>query len=310
MELVIWIVIGTLVGALIGQAKGRIGAGLFFGLLLGPIGWLITALGPNKKPKCPFCSGAPPEECKAIKDIMGSVPPEHLRKRTHGDECLSSFENIGRVISSDIHSSINSIIELGEHCRILDFGCGCGRVIKYFHESSANSRLYGTDIDEDVISWCQHHLSHIGEFITNEESPPLPFGDDFFDFVYSISVFTHLPEDMQFAWLEELRRVTKRGGYLLLTTHGEELFQTTSEEDKRQFREKGFYYSVGSGTEGLPDFYQTSFHTKDYIYSHWSKFFEIKKIIKKGIANHQDLILCFPDPNICIFLFSFYLYRK
>jgi hypothetical protein len=57
MELIIWIIVGTLVGALIGQAKGRVAAGAFFGFLLGPIGWLITALGPNKKPKCPECGG-------------------------------------------------------------------------------------------------------------------------------------------------------------------------------------------------------------------------------------------------------------
>ena len=57
MELIIWLVVGALVGALIGQAKGRPGAGTAFGLLLGPIGWLITALGPNLKPKCPFCGG-------------------------------------------------------------------------------------------------------------------------------------------------------------------------------------------------------------------------------------------------------------
>ncbi|MGA2286803.1 MAG: hypothetical protein ABSG55_11125 [Dehalococcoidia bacterium] len=57
MELIIWIVIGTLVGALIGQAKGRVGTGAIFGFLLGPIGWLVTALGPNENPKCPFCGG-------------------------------------------------------------------------------------------------------------------------------------------------------------------------------------------------------------------------------------------------------------
>jgi len=239
--------------------------------------------------------GVPFEVYKAIKDIMEddkSFPPEQLRKRVHGDENLSSFVNIGRIVSFNIYSSINSMIELGEHRFILDFGCGCGRVIRYFHKFSGNSSFYGTDIDEEAISWCQHELSQIGKFVKNEESPRLPFGDEFFDFVYSISVFTHLPEDMQFVWLEELRRVTKRGGYLLLTTHGEDLFKATSEESNRQFRKKGFYYSIGARTEGLPDFYQTSFHTKDYIYSYWSKFFEIKKFIKKGIANNQDLILC------------------
>ena len=167
----------------------------------------------------------------------------------------------------NVYSLINSVVALGARCRILDFGCGCGRVIRYFHKLSTGSSLYGTDIDTEATSWCQECLSHIGEFTSNDVAPPLPFDAEFFDCIYSVSIFTHLPEDMQFAWLEELRRVTKRGGYLLLTTHGEELFRTTSKEKKDQLRREGFYYSVGAGTEGLPDFYQ-------------------------GLANHQDLILC------------------
>jgi ubiquinone/menaquinone biosynthesis C-methylase UbiE len=241
--------------------------------------------------------GVPPELLTTVQNTLAdgsreSVPPRDLRKRVHGDEDLSGFETIGRIVSFDIYGAINPTIELGEHDRILDFGCGCGRVIRYLHKLYRNSSFYGTDIDKEAILWCQRHLSGVGQFVTNEESPPLPFNDEFFDFVYSISVFTHLPEDMQFEWLDELRRVTKRGGYLLLTTHGKELFPATSEKSKTQLQEAGFYYSVGSGTEGLPGFYQTSFHTEEYVLRYWSKFFKVRRIIKKGVAKHQDLILC------------------
>jgi ubiquinone/menaquinone biosynthesis C-methylase UbiE len=242
--------------------------------------------------------GVPVELNIAIKNIMEEAKdnklstPEHLRKRVHGVEDIFSFLLNGRLISQNIHSSINSIMESGAKNRILDFGCGCGRVIGYLHELYGNSSFYGTDIDQEAISWCQHQLPETAEFFINGELPPLSFDSEFFDFVYSISVFTHLPEDMQFSWLEELRRVTRQGGYLLLTTHGEDLFNTSSEKSLKLFREKGFYYSTDAGTEGLPDFYQTSFHTEDYIYTHWGKFFEIIKIVKRGIAGHQDLILC------------------
>ena len=39
-----------LIGAAIGAHKNRGGAGLFFGLLLGPLGWLIIAVGPDHRP--------------------------------------------------------------------------------------------------------------------------------------------------------------------------------------------------------------------------------------------------------------------
>lgn len=37
----------AVVGALIGNSKNRVGAGAFWGFLLGPIGWIIVLLGPD-----------------------------------------------------------------------------------------------------------------------------------------------------------------------------------------------------------------------------------------------------------------------
>lgn len=241
--------------------------------------------------------GAAPELQQTVQDLFGDssadppLPPSALCKRVHGSEYLSSFERAGKIISLNIHSAIVSAIQLAEHHRVLDFGCGCGRVIRYFYKLHSKSSFYGTDIDTESISWCQASLSRIGTFITNEHWPPLPFSNGSFDFIYSISVFTHLPEDMQFAWLEELRRITKTGGYVILTTHAAELLHASAKEGADHLRQAGFYYAMGGGTEGLPGFYQTAFHTEEYIRSRWSRFFEIEKIIYKGVNNHQDLIL-------------------
>ncbi|MCP4699046.1 MAG: class I SAM-dependent methyltransferase [Gammaproteobacteria bacterium] len=226
-------------------------------------------------------------------DVKLPLPPEDLRVRVHGDKDISEFNQTGKMVSLEIAMAVQlASIQLGDDSRILDFGCGCGRVVRWLHTLHENSSFYGTDIDSQAISWCQEHLSYIGEFSSNNEWPPLPFPDEFFDFIYSISIFTHLPEDMQFSWLEELQRVTKKGSYLLLTVHGEEIFQTASEKEKNSFKKNGFYYLVGEGTNGLSEFYQTSFHMEEYIRKQWSRFFEITKIIKRGIRNNQDLIIC------------------
>lgn len=52
-----WPIVGGLIGAAIGQSKNRIAGGLILGLLLGPIGWLLVAVGPNNNPKCTACKG-------------------------------------------------------------------------------------------------------------------------------------------------------------------------------------------------------------------------------------------------------------
>jgi hypothetical protein len=58
--LFLYAIVGGLVGAAIGARKNRAAAGFGFGLLLGPIGWLLVALGPDlreKGPACPYCGG-------------------------------------------------------------------------------------------------------------------------------------------------------------------------------------------------------------------------------------------------------------
>jgi hypothetical protein len=51
----LWALAGALVGAAIGNSKNRLGAGFLLGLLLGPIGWLLVAVGSNLTPKGPTC---------------------------------------------------------------------------------------------------------------------------------------------------------------------------------------------------------------------------------------------------------------
>jgi hypothetical protein len=51
------LLIFALTGLLIGQQMGRPTAGFLWGLLAGPLGWLIVAVGPNRQPKCPYCGG-------------------------------------------------------------------------------------------------------------------------------------------------------------------------------------------------------------------------------------------------------------
>ncbi len=236
------------------------------------------------------------------------VPPPNLRKRVHGTDDLESFDTMGRAIAINLGLAIKAAsIKFGppeflprflqgllprRRCSILDFGCGCGRALAWFKRLYEFENFYGADIDCEAISWCQKEVPQVGTFICNDPNPPLPLPDECFDFIYAISVFTHLPEDMQFAWLEELNRVAKRGSYLILTVHGKDLFPKKDAPKRRQFEEDGFFYAVGDGTEGLPDFYQTAFHTQDYIRSRWNKYFEIKNIINRGLMDYQDLVIC------------------
>lgn len=57
-------VVCLVVGALVGKTKQRTAAGAIWGFVLGPIGWLLVALGPDaaqrQAKRCPHCLGLVP----------------------------------------------------------------------------------------------------------------------------------------------------------------------------------------------------------------------------------------------------------
>lgn len=236
-------------------------------------------------------SGAPRLAEAAETGFANLIPPAELRRRVHGSEDLRSFEQNGMGLADDLWTVAKSRIALDAgQGHALEFGCGCGRVMNYLGRMFPGT-LDGTDIDGEAIGWCQENLHEVGTFAQNGEWPPLPYGEDTFDFVYSVSVFTHLPQPMEGAWLAELRRVAKPGALLLLSVHGENLFPKTFSDEAAQFAKTGFAYLQLGSTAGLPDFYQTAYHSPRYVRERWGQMFEIETILPAGVGN-QDLVVC------------------
>jgi len=129
------------------------------------------------------------------------------------------------------------------------------------------------DIDGDAIAWCTKHLKH-GHFVTNAPTPPLSYPEDYFDLVYCISVFTHLNESMQDAWLTELKRILKPKGVLLVTIFGRGTTDGLDEEGKKDLKLRGFVHRRSQKLKGLlPDWYQTTWHSREYIVKRLSAVF-------------------------------------
>jgi len=66
-----------------------------------------------------------------------------------------------------------------------------------------SARFHGTDYNPQLINWCKPNLC-FAQFEVNGLSPPLVYEEEQFDLIYALPVFTHLPEDLQLAWMSEL----------------------------------------------------------------------------------------------------------
>lgn len=226
----------------------------------------------------------------------GPLPPPRLRHRVHGSLEPSSFLELGQIVARDIIELLHRVDrDLTSFGDVLDFGCGCGKVLRNLGAKADNCRRYATDIDPEAIAWCTKNLEALAQWSVNESRPPLSFEDDKFDFIYAMSVFTHLDEEYQFDWLSELKRIAKPKGILILTVHGATCAEPLIDDEKSILNERGFFFQMGPPgsikPDGLPDFYQMTYHTREYVEREWSKYFTILDYVERGIADIQDAVI-------------------
>jgi len=227
--------------------------------------------------------------------VTSDLPPPHLRYRVHRSFEIEQYLDTGRVIASSIIQALSAAgLDLANSA-VLDLGSGPGRVARWVKSEAPSVRLTCADIDDEAIRWANEHTPAIATFVTTPHLPPMPFASGTFDAVYCISLFTHLDETMQDAWLHEIARLLKPGGLLLATTHGELATASCSDEELTQLQTHGFLFRK-QGTrriklDGLPGFYQTSFHSKHYVLEHWSKTLDVASYVPGGIQGHQDIVV-------------------
>jgi 2-polyprenyl-3-methyl-5-hydroxy-6-metoxy-1,4-benzoquinol methylase len=147
-------------------------------------------------------------------------PPPYFIYETYQLD-YDRYYNDGLVTAGEIIDAIKKYKPgIGPGFAILDWGCGPGRITRHLPGFlPSGSSVHGTDYNAQYVSWCQQNIPGI-DWTTNTLHPPLNFGEETFDAIIGLSVFTHLAESSHSSWLKELHRICRQDGILLLTTQG------------------------------------------------------------------------------------------
>jgi SAM-dependent methyltransferase len=212
-----------------------------------------------------------------------ALPPRRLMVRVAGTADADWFLRSGRAG----YDAIAAHVPLPETQSVLDFGCGCGRVTRYFRDHHGD--VAGSDVNRDAVSWCRANLP-FGRFEANGLAPPLAFDDASFDLVYALSVFTHLTSDLQLAWRDELHRILRPGGRLLVTTHGRSYLQRLDDDERARF-ERGEL--VVRWAEVVGSNLCSAYHPERYLRDTFADGFTFLELEAEGARGNptQDLVL-------------------
>jgi SAM-dependent methyltransferase len=215
------------------------------------------------------------------------VPPRRLLITVAGNPDPAWFLESGRQTAGAIRGALErrgvAIEQVGA---MLDFGCGCGRVVRHWADLP-RTRLVGSDYNARLVAWCRANLPH-AHFDRNELAPPTRYDHGEFDVVYALSVFTHLPQELQHRWLDEFARVLRPGGHLLLTLHGDPYLERLTADEQAAFRRGEL---VVRWAEVAGSNLCTAFHPRTWIASHLRAPLDLVEQVDEGAVGmpRQDL---------------------
>ena len=246
--------------------------------------------------------------------LVPGIPSPYHRRNWTGDAGERTFRQAmafrGIVARAAGRYLQTPIAEL----ELWDFGCGWGRILRFFMRDIPHGQLRGCDCWPEIVAvagrdnrWC--------EFRTISPLPETAYASHSFDLIYLYSVFSHLSEKAHLAWVAEFRRLLRPGGLLVATTRSANFLRLLAVERERG-KSRGLHQSMlatgafpdadkaladysagrfcyaptGGGGPLDADFYGEAVVPEPWIRRNWSGFQVLEVLPPRGVVDQMVVI--------------------
>lgn len=245
------------------------------------------------------------------RDGLCGFPSAELQAGTVGCSGPAALTHAFRYWE-DVKQSCRSLgLVLGPTTRILDFGCGWGRISRFFFRDTRPEHVVGIDVDEEFVAICRRIMSG-GTYQVVRPLPPTDLGAESLDLVVGYSVFSHLAEHAADAWMKEFARLLKPGGVIVVNTRPRSFLEYCQsfardpsagpplqalarmfpdfDEARRRYDAGEFVYAaLGGGGARDRSFYGEAFIPEGYSRRAWSSHLDFREF--RFDPNRHELAL-------------------
>lgn len=155
------------------------------------------------------------EESEGVGEYWDQQADDNVLWHISHSKNTSELESSGRVTYEKF--LIPYINRLPNDARVLEIGCGIGRIMKPLAINHPDFLVFGVDVSKRMVQQGFERLHDLNNVVLlqNNGLDLSLFPDGFFDFVYSYIVFQHMPRRIADNYAAEVRRITRSGGYFL-----------------------------------------------------------------------------------------------
>jgi len=147
------------------------------------------------------------------------LPEGYLSRRSAAgyDRGIRQLYNAG--VEQELIKKLTHRIAAARPPSVIELGCGPGRLLTALADSRVARRIVGVDLSPYLLERAQHRLGPCDVTLMHADATETPEPDGAFDAAVAAHYIGHLPESLRPRAVQELARLVRPGGQVVVADH-------------------------------------------------------------------------------------------